>query len=76
MLNNAKSYSTSSVSSAAADYQHLRRAVLAWAVGPCDLVLEGLKDSSRRYATYAVKLSKLEKNAEQHNFKDAEARAA
>ena len=53
-LKNARNYSTSSVSSAAADYQHLRRAVLAWAVGPCGLVLEGLKDSSRRYATYAV----------------------
>ena len=29
------SYSTSSVSSSATDYQHSRRAVLAWAVGPC-----------------------------------------
>ena len=41
-------YSTSSVSSSATDYQHSRRAVLAWAVGPCGLVLEGLKHSSRR----------------------------
>ena len=47
-------YSTSSVSSTATDYQHSRRAVLAWAVGPCGLVLKGLKDSSRRYANYAV----------------------
>ena len=47
-------YSTSSVSSTATDYQHSRRAVLAWAVGPCGLVLQGLKDSTRRYANYAV----------------------
>ena len=47
-------YSTSSVSSTATDYQHSRRAVLAWAVGPCGLVLKGLKDSTRRYANYAV----------------------
>ena len=48
------SYSTSSVSSTATDYQHPRRAVLAWVVGPCGLVLKGLKDSTRRYANYAV----------------------
>ena len=47
-------YSTSSVSSSATDYQHSRRAVLAWAVGPCGVVLKGLKDSTRRYANYAV----------------------
>ena len=47
-------YSTSSVSSAA-DYQHSQAwAVPAWAVWPCGLVLQGQKDSSRRYATYAV----------------------
>ena len=50
----AYNYSTSSVSSAATDYQHSRRAVLAWAVGPCGLVLKGLKDSSRRYTNYIV----------------------
>ena len=47
-------YSTSSVSSTVTDYQHSRRAVLAWAVGPCGIVLKGQKDSTRRYANYAV----------------------
>ena len=53
-LKSARNYSTSSVSSSATDYQHSRRAVLAWAVGPCGVVLKGLKDSTRRYANYAV----------------------